>query len=248
MANPAVKNGHLKIANELAEHLATVSISGSEWRIIWVVWRQTWGWEQGDRRKDWDWISTSQFEKKTGMKHANCIRELKSLVVKRILLKENNRLKFNQNYNEWLVVKRIPPVVKAILPSSQTTTKTGSQKDTHKYNKATNTKTIPEKENYFSLDSAITHWNKRLVWPNDSATPPNKTVIKRLFLECRGVTKSLQITWNKVNPTQEEWEFAIKAYVRDIASRNPNNDYANHRFSFYEFIKQKNGYLKFLNR
>ena len=142
MANPAVKNGHIKIANELVEHLATISIPGGEMRIIWVVWRQTWGWEQGERRKDWDWISTSQFEKKTGMKHANCIRELKSLVVKRILLKENNRLKFNQNYNEWLVVKRIPPVVKRILGSSQTTTKTGSQKDTHKYNKATNTKAI----------------------------------------------------------------------------------------------------------
>jgi len=142
MANPKVKDGYFPIANELAEQFARVNIPGNEMRIVWVVLRKTWGWKNGSRRKDWDWISISQFEKYTDIKHANCVRSLKSLVVKRILLKKENQLKFNQNYNEWVVAKRIPPVVKRILGSSQKDTRFGSQKDTYKrkLTKETNTK------------------------------------------------------------------------------------------------------------
>lgn len=140
MANPALKNGYISIANELVEKLATVSIPSSEMRIVWVVWRKTWGWAEGDRKKDWDWISLSQFEKLTTMKHGNAAKAVKSLVVKRILLKREKGVKFNQNYDEWVVCKRIPPVVKRILPSMQTHTKIGSQTHTNKRKKETNTK------------------------------------------------------------------------------------------------------------
>jgi len=139
MANPALKNGYVSIATELVEKFATLSIPSSEMRIVWVVWRKTWGWKDGDRHKDWDWISLSQFEKLTTMKHGNVAKSLKSLVVKRILLKKENSYKFNQNYDEWVVVKRLPPVVKRILPSSQTTTKSSSQTHTNNRNKETNT-------------------------------------------------------------------------------------------------------------
>jgi len=147
MANPALKNGYISIANELVEKLSTLSIPSSEMRIVWVVWRKTWGWAEGTRKKDWDWISLSQFEKATEMKHGNVAKAVKSLVVKRILLKREKGLKFNQNYDEWVVCKRIPPVVKRILGGSQTHTKSGSQTHTNKRNKETNTKeTSPKGE------------------------------------------------------------------------------------------------------
>lgn len=132
MANPSLKNGYTSIANELVEKLAIINIPGGEMRIVWAVWRKTWAWKKGNRRKDIDRISLSQFEKMTGMKHSNCAKGLKSLVVKRILLKSNNGYSFNQNHDEWVVVKRIPPVVKSIQSSSQKDTKSSSQKDTYK--------------------------------------------------------------------------------------------------------------------
>jgi len=119
MQNPSLKNGFLSIANELAEYFARVNIPGNEMRIVWTVWRKTWGWQNGDRKKDWDWISLSQFEKLTLMKRSNIVDCVKSLVVKRILLKSEKGLKFNQNYNEWAVSKRLPPVVKSIMGGSQ---------------------------------------------------------------------------------------------------------------------------------
>jgi len=137
MANPSLKNGYLSIATELIEKLARTNIPGNEMRILWVVWRKTWGWKEGDRHKDWDWIALSQFCKMTEMKHANVFSCLKSLVVKRLLVKSEKGYKFNQNYDEWVVVKRLPPVVKSIQGGSQKHTEIGSQKHTNNRNKET---------------------------------------------------------------------------------------------------------------
>lgn len=119
MANPSLQNGYIKIANELVEKLAKVSISGSEMRILWVILRNTWGWKEGEKRKEWDKTSLSQFESATGMRRPNVAEALKSLVVKRLLLKCENGYSFNQNHDQWVVVKRLPPVVKSIRGSSQ---------------------------------------------------------------------------------------------------------------------------------
>lgn len=144
MANPALKNGYISIANELVEQFALHNIPGNEMRIIWVVWRKTWGWKEGDRKKDWDWISISQLEKATGMKHATVAQCTKSLVGKRLLLKREKGLKFNQNYDEWVVGKRLLVVGKSLLPSREKPTKISREKPTYKRNKETNTKDTTE--------------------------------------------------------------------------------------------------------
>lgn len=143
MANPSIKNGYFPIANELAEQLALNNIPGNEMRIIWVVWRKTWGWKDGTRRKDADWISYSQLREATGMKQANVVRSVSSLVVKRLLVRSPDGFGFNQNYNDWVVVKRLPPVVKRLLGSSQKATEKSSQKATNKRKKETITKEKP---------------------------------------------------------------------------------------------------------
>lgn len=139
MASPQKENGFTSIANEILEHLSQPGINGSEYRVLIFLLRKTYGFH-----KKTDKISLSQFQKGTGMKRANVVETIKSLVVKRLLLKEKNLYSFNKNWEQWVVVKRLPPVVKSILPSSQTTTKTSSQLTTYKRKKETNTKDIAE--------------------------------------------------------------------------------------------------------
>jgi phage replication O-like protein O len=137
MANPSLKKGYLSIANELSERFAQTSLKGEEWRILWVVLRQTWGWKEGDRKKDWDWISLSQFEEKTGMKRANVARTLKSLVAHRLLDKEltgKKRYKFNQDYDQWVVAHKLPSSVQATFTSSVQATENSSSQATHNRN------------------------------------------------------------------------------------------------------------------
>ena len=109
MANPSTKNGYFMIPNELAEQFAKADFTGTEWRILWVVMRQTWGWQakKGDKKKkEWDWIALSQFSEKTGIKRSNVAKVLKPLVCDRILDKEvgpKKRYRLNTDYDQWVV-------------------------------------------------------------------------------------------------------------------------------------------------
>ncbi len=171
MANPSLNNGYFQIANEIADVLARTSISGSEIRIFWVVCRKTWGWVDKkipNRRKDFDKISYTQFSELTGMKHVNVVRSVQSLVAKRLLLKNEQGYGINQDYDEWVVVKRLPPNIKkgssqneisssqtTTVGSSQLTTKSSSQLTIYK-RKERKIKKIQKKVDDISEENIIT--------------------------------------------------------------------------------------------
>ena len=140
MANPSIKKGYFPIATELAKQLAKHNIPGEEMRIIWVVWLKTWGWAKGNRRKDDDWISYGQMAEITGLKRSNAAAAVRRLLSKRILLKTDNRLSFNQDYESWVLCKRMTVLSKSITGVMQKDDKTVMQKHTHKRKKETNTK------------------------------------------------------------------------------------------------------------
>lgn len=55
--------------------------------------------------------------------------------------------------------------------------------------------------------------------------------------------------WNfkDLDEFRAAWNTALENYFHEIRARNPNSDYAKHRFSLYEFITQKNGFERFYN-
>lgn len=119
MANPQRENGHLEIANEVVEILMRSDFSGGEFRLILSVLRKTWGWQKKE-----DWISLSQLAKLTGFTKSYICRIKKQLVNNRTLLERDNRLRFNKNYDEWVVnnrtlaTNRTPEVVTNCTTSS----------------------------------------------------------------------------------------------------------------------------------
>ena len=139
MASPQVENGYTKIANELLEKLCLPGINGSEYRIILFVVRKTYGFN-----KKQDRISFTQFQKGTGMNRAHAIRTINSLVDKRILVKDGSVYRFNKNWEEWVVHKRVPSTQKDTTASTQKDTKTSTQTGTYKRKKETITKDNPQ--------------------------------------------------------------------------------------------------------
>lgn len=113
MANPQKEDGFTSIANEIMDRLSLLNLSSSEWKMMMVLFRQTYGWN-----KKTDVISLSQFEKKTGMDRTTVCRMKKRLVAKRLLLIKEKGLMFNKNYDEWVVAKQ--PVAKRSRPSGET--------------------------------------------------------------------------------------------------------------------------------
>jgi len=100
MANPQRENGHIDIANDIAEALARIQLSGYESRILWVILRKTYGWH-----KKMDFISITQFEKCTKLKRRHVVRSLQRLLERNIITKNGNsfitKWGLQKDYEKW---------------------------------------------------------------------------------------------------------------------------------------------------
>ena len=127
-----------------------------------------------------------------------------------------------------------------ILKSTGTSTGTSSSvKDKVKDKVKDNTNT--------ALQKFVSKWNENNVEKN---IVRNTTTKKTLLPQCKKITSDMNTAWEKIKKLgyEQEAEIAIDNYMREIKGRDPQNEYARHRFSCYEFLKQENGLRKFINR
>jgi len=103
MAKPQVENGHIDIANEIAEALCRINLTAYEGRILWALFRKTYGWH-----KKWDRISYTQWEEITGIKRWHIARTIKQLTARNIVTQRGNGNKieyaFEKDYEQWKIV------------------------------------------------------------------------------------------------------------------------------------------------
>jgi len=99
-ASPQTEDGYTIIANETAEALAKTNFSAYEVRILWVIWRKTYGWHKKE-----DQISVTQFQKATGLHRRHVQRTLKRLMGRNIIASKGyNRITsyhFQKDYTKW---------------------------------------------------------------------------------------------------------------------------------------------------
>lgn len=100
MASPQLENGYTQIANEIIESLCTVNLSPHESRVLWAIFRKTYGY-----KKKKDKISLSQIDDYLKIGRTSVSRALKKLECKKIVFVDRtNRIpiiEYNKNYNEW---------------------------------------------------------------------------------------------------------------------------------------------------
>lgn len=109
--NPQAENGHIDVANEIAEALARCMPGGLEGCIIWAILRKTYGWH-----KKSDKISLSQLIKMTCRSKRAVIYAVQNLEAKKFIIVDRtgaiNEYQFNKHHNQWLVQKFAPQVKK----------------------------------------------------------------------------------------------------------------------------------------
>lgn len=96
MANPQVEDGYIRIANELVDAFARTNLSSYQTRILWAIWRKTYGWNKVE-----DWISNSQLVEMTGLRKQHVSRTVKELIDRNIVTKSGNKSGFNKDYTQW---------------------------------------------------------------------------------------------------------------------------------------------------
>jgi phage replication O-like protein O len=109
MADVQLENGYTRIANQILEKMAQIKLNATQYRIVMVVWRYTYGFDRTMHE-----LSISFISQATGCSERQIQRELKDLCARRILVQQSqkgrtNLLGFNKNYDEWgeeKIVKR----------------------------------------------------------------------------------------------------------------------------------------------
>jgi len=96
-ASPQVEDGHIRVAYEIAEAIMKTIFSAYQTRVLWVIWRKTYGW-----RKKVDHISVSQIVQMTGMNQGHVSRTLIELKKRNIIKREGRKTSFNKNYLQWI--------------------------------------------------------------------------------------------------------------------------------------------------
>ena len=130
MANPQREHGHLDLANDIVEALAHTQLSGYESRVLWALFRMTWGWvELNEKRnikrdkkgqpvkKKMASISSKDWIKLTGLNKHNISRTLRQLLLRRMVIKNDNNNEWGpqKNYDKWL-----EPILKIVIKNDNT--------------------------------------------------------------------------------------------------------------------------------
>ena len=112
MANPQKEEGFLPVANKIAEALMKINLSAYESRVLWFLFRKTYGWG-----KKTDWISLSQFSECIGLDRRLIHRAIKGLSSKKMIVIEKDdgiriRYGFQKDYEKWKVSSKKMTVIK----------------------------------------------------------------------------------------------------------------------------------------
>ncbi|WP_169907703.1 replication protein [Priestia abyssalis] len=102
MADVQLEHGYTKIANELLERMALTKLSPIQYRIIFVIWRFTYGFNRKEHA-----LSSGFLSKATEYDERQIRRELQRLERRKIILQivspgRSRTISFNKNYDEWL--------------------------------------------------------------------------------------------------------------------------------------------------
>lgn len=107
-----LKTGHLRLPNDLVETLARLYLSGSQWQVIWAVWRRTLCWQHPG---DWSGISKpisiTDLAEDTGLPESQVLRTLGELVAMNIVIRDRSpggrghkpSTGFNLNPSTWKI-------------------------------------------------------------------------------------------------------------------------------------------------
>jgi len=132
---PQLENGYTKIADAILENIAKSKLNGTQFRILMIVWRSTYGWNKKSYA-----LSESYLSEATGMHKQQIKRELKEMIERGILIEvkaptfnTSREIQFNKHYVESLeVTKKIPVNKLDTTTGSELGTSTGSELDTQK--------------------------------------------------------------------------------------------------------------------
>jgi phage replication O-like protein O len=103
LADVQLEKGYTKIANEILERMALTKLSPTQFRLILVIWRYTYGFNRKDHE-----MSLSFLAEATGIHKQRVKQELDKLIESNVIIvteegtfSKSRKLAFNKDYDTW---------------------------------------------------------------------------------------------------------------------------------------------------
>jgi len=134
MASPQTENGHTRIANEILEAVARCKFNGTQFRILTVVWRYTYGFQRKQHE-----LSVNFLVDATGITKRQIQKELTNLIDENVIIEvkaatfnTSRIIAFNKDYETWNCYTSTPKEqqMNNSYTGEQLDTSTGEQLDT----------------------------------------------------------------------------------------------------------------------
>ena len=119
MANPQKEDGFSPIANETLENLSKINLSSYQARILFVIFRKTYGYNKKE-----DWISNSQIVTSTGIHKAHVSRTKKELLMRKLVTSIGNKVAFQKDSRLWCELPK-QVTIKKVTSTGLKVTSTG---------------------------------------------------------------------------------------------------------------------------
>lgn len=118
-------SGFTKVDNSIIEEMARRKFNGTQYRILFAVWRNTYGWQRSEHDLSLGFIAEATgIERSRVKKDLNKLIECKVInVVKEASFNQTRVISFNENFNEWQIDSCIPTRPQGANPT------TGDQSD-----------------------------------------------------------------------------------------------------------------------
>ncbi|MGO4181838.1 replication protein [Paenibacillus sp. TAF43_2] len=102
MAGPQLEDGFTQVANEIFEQAARINLNGTQFRILLIVWRYTYGFKRKTHQ-----FSLTFLAEALGTHKNQVQRELQILIERNILIvisggsRQSRTISFNKDYDQW---------------------------------------------------------------------------------------------------------------------------------------------------
>lgn len=95
-----MNDNYTPLHNEILEALAKINLAPYETRVLFVIWRKTYGFidPKTNQRKKQDWIAGSQISKMTGLDRRLVYRALQGLKKKNVISRDDKKTGFSKEF------------------------------------------------------------------------------------------------------------------------------------------------------
>ncbi|BBU40718.1 hypothetical protein APP_30100 [Aeribacillus pallidus] len=102
MADVQLEKGYTKIANEILERMALTKLSPIQYRLIFVIWRYTYGFNRKEHSFSLNFLSEATQYDKRQLQRELVKLEQRKIILQKVQPGKPRIISFNKNYDEWL--------------------------------------------------------------------------------------------------------------------------------------------------